>query len=663
MGIDLVWQPSASDLPSQTASSAEAPKIKSDPRISDQKRKRTSDVWNHYTKVIDGPLTKAICKNCSSTLSAQSTSGTNHLWRHLNRCKNQPGQALLPVPSRISPELRAKKFKQDLTRESLVQMVIALELPFRTVEDQMFLNFASALQPQFRMLDGATLEQECVNLYRKKKVLSIQTLKDYQLGKIALNTELWTSQTSTIFLKLVSHHIDQNWKLIKKSLGFKVLPEPITEVGIAHCLLETLEEWGITEKCGSITTAGSNRNNLAINRIRRVLNERGVLEPAGYYFHVHCAAHLINQIAQEAFQSLLETTLPKIRNSIKFYLITSSEFRQKSFKEAVDSFGLGLLKIPTLDLGSRWDTTYLMISDIIPFQLVFEHLRALDPEYLDCPGPVEWMHLKTLQDSLEVFYEALSSFCGHDLPTVNRSYMNMKKIEKYLAQAAEHSTNDHSINLIRPMINTFQKYWSDMKELFEIALVLDPRFKFQYLRFSLIKQYGAEVAEGQMSILKSRLYTIFQSYLPGNSTNESLGFHPTTESTKPKSHESIVPDDDINEFQKYLAGTTMIQTPYGSRTAELDLYLQEPVVRAQDCIGFDVLSWWKVNELRFPRLVSFVRNILMVPMISTSSESTFSVGGSRILNDFQSGLEPECLEALICTRDWLQEENQNSTGT
>jgi hypothetical protein len=115
--------------------------------------------------------------------------------------------------------------------------------------------------------------------------------------------------------------------------------------------------------------------------------------------------------------------------------------------------------------------------------------------------------------------------------------------------------------------------------------------------------------------------------LPNTPAVEGVGDSKTVEKT---ARESNV-DDEIDEFQKYLEGTTMIQTPYGSRTAELDLYLQEPVFQgsAQDRDAFDVLGWWKVNELRFPTLVLLARDILMTPMSSITPEYVSSLSSCK----------------------------------
>ena len=42
----------------------------------------------------------------------------------------------------------------------------------------------------------------------------------------------------------------------------------------------------------------------------------------------------------------------------------------------------------------------------------------------------------------------------------------------------------------------------------------------------------------------------------------------------------------------------------------------------------------------------------MIPATSVASESAFSASG-RVLDDFQTSLNPDTLEALVCTQDWL----------
>jgi hypothetical protein len=49
--------------------------------------------------------------------------------------------------------------------------------------------------------------------------------------------------------------------------------------------------------------------------------------------------------------------------------------------------------------------------------------------------------------------------------------------------------------------------------------------------------------------------------------------------------------------------------------------------------------------------------LLVVPASSVPSESAFSMA-RRTINDFQSSLTPETVEAFICTQDWYWAEGK-----
>ncbi|KAA1096172.1 hypothetical protein PGT21_050031 [Puccinia graminis f. sp. tritici] len=499
IGVQLTWPiKQSSRVPTPATPQAEDQKIEQ----GSSKKRKTSDIWNHFTKIKDGATTKAICLNCSATLSAQSNAGTNHLWRHYHRCKSEPRQSVLvPRNSQSLPELiRPPKFNQEAMQECLVEMIVAHQYPFSMVEHRSFREFISALQPKFKMIDQATLQTECMNLYKKRKAVISKQFDDHP-SKIALTLEHWSSLDTSSFLKISAHYINPQWKLISRTIAFRLLPPPVDANVIVECITDVLEDWKLLNKCGSITAESSNSNDLAVNKICEMLKERQLLKSTDDYFHVRCAAGAMKEIVQEAFKTTQEA-ISKLRRIV--HLVTATEASKASLQEVAGNCGLPSNKLPSRDILSRWDSTYSMISDALNFQLAFEYLQATQPEYLDCPTALEWLQLKTLKEALEVFHESVSSLSKTDLPSANRSYLNMKKIERHLSKP-EHYENNHSINIICPMANAFQKYWARLREFSEIASVLDPRLKLQYLQFSLVKQHGVLVAGEKLTISKNRL--------------------------------------------------------------------------------------------------------------------------------------------------------------
>ncbi|KAK2645002.1 hypothetical protein Ddye_020197 [Dipteronia dyeriana] len=53
-------------------------------------------------------------------------------------------------------------------------------------------------------------------------------------------------------------------------------------------------------------------------------------------------------------------------------------------------------------------------------------------------------------------------------------------------------------------------------------------------------------------------------------------------------------------------------------------------------------------------------DILSIPISTVAFEAAFSVGG-KVPEQFRSILKPNVVEAIACTRDWMQGENVSET--
>jgi len=54
--------------------------------------------------------------------------------------------------------------------------------------------------------------------------------------------------------------------------------------------------------------------------------------------------------------------------------------------------------------------------------------------------------------------------------------------------------------------------------------------------------------------------------------------------------------------------------------------LGEPRLIIAEDEDFDILSYWKGNEFRYPIIAAMARDILSIPVSIVASKSTFSVG-------------------------------------
>ncbi|KAK2663317.1 hypothetical protein Ddye_001891 [Dipteronia dyeriana] len=158
------------------------------------------------------------------------------------------------------------------------------------------------------------------------------------------------------------------------------------------------------------------------------------------------------------------------------------------------------------------------------------------------------------------------------------------------------------------MYNKFNKYWTDFSTILAIVIVLDPRYKMEFVEFVYDRLYGEE--SEKLVVLKTKLHALFNEYV-SNSTR------PTRPSTL--------------------------------RT-QLDLYLKER--RLERSSELNILHFWKGNEPRYPELAAMACDILSIPISTVASKSAFSIG-CRVIGEYRTSLNPNVVEATVCTQDWL----------
>ncbi|KAH9687240.1 putative AC transposase [Citrus sinensis] len=113
-------------------------------------------------------------------------------------------------------------------------------------------------------------------------------------------------------------------------------------------------------------------------------------------------------------------------------------------------------------------------------------------------------------------------------------------------------------------------------------------------------------------------------------------------------------DDAFQVARLFLGYATKVSIQNESRRVvfEVERYLKDPV---EDPINLklNVLLWWRVNGSRYPILEKIARDVLSVPVSTMASEFAFSTG-RRIIDEYRSSLTLAMVEALICTKNWLQ---------
>jgi len=351
-----------------------------------------SDVWEFFQKIRD-PESNALleykCDLCTQKYS--SGCATTTLRRHLTGKHNSRYQK--PEPRQTT--LKNSRFKPYSKAESkpitklLVDFVAVDQQPFSIVESQQFKILVKKLNPRYDVPCRQTLKENFIlefNERRKHLMDEILQIK----SKISLTTDIWTSDISKeCYLGITMHFINDNWEMKNFLLDLVPLHGSHTAALITSKILSILDEFKINDKVIALTTDnGSNMiacgNQLAIGLEREFHNFM--------FSHYRCAAHIIN-LAVKAGMVFVGDEIKKLRQFV--IKLKNSPVLLNEFSDICQIKKTKFLK-PILDIDTRWNSTYLMISRQILMQSISEKLVQTNFNELNNLFPTlsEWRNIK-----------------------------------------------------------------------------------------------------------------------------------------------------------------------------------------------------------------------------------------------------------------------------
>ncbi|KAK1398327.1 hypothetical protein POM88_008190 [Heracleum sosnowskyi] len=165
-----------------------SPKKEDDDEPLTQKRKptRTSDVWEHFTKIKGGNPNnpRCVCKYCGANYACPSSNGTSSLWAHFKKCKKNLKKVLDKKQQLLSfkkekggaSNLLAVTFNKVRCRNVLAKFVVKDEKAFKVVEGEGFKELVQELQPMFVVPSRVTIARDVHHLYFKERAKLMEVL-------------------------------------------------------------------------------------------------------------------------------------------------------------------------------------------------------------------------------------------------------------------------------------------------------------------------------------------------------------------------------------------------------------------------------------------------------------------------------------------------------
>jgi hypothetical protein len=443
---------------------------------------------------------------------------------------------------------------------------------------------------------------------------------------------------------LVAHYVDVDWILQCRVLNFIELDPPHTGIVIAQAIFECLVEWIIEDKILTITLDNASSNDSAITNLKSKFLARKNSSFDPMYFHVCCAAHIVNLVVNDGLQPI-DSLISDLRNTVKYF--KRSPTRMYKFVEVCNQYSVKVRQGLCLDVKTRWGSTYKMLDSCLDYKEAFGYYFEIDNNYEWKTSDSQWLLYDKIKPILGTMAEATTAFSASTNPTANVFYPYIIKV-KIALKLAQRSGDAYMMSMADAMLNKFDKYWEVRNNVMVIATILDPRFKMRYIIWCFGHIYDSLRAQKEIDgIYKEleRLYKKYEVIYRCKISEHSPSNAQSASSSKDKSNSlaSVAPSG----FQTFLESSAT-----ESSKSELLIYLDESNVSIDE-EHFDLLNYWKVNSHRFPVVSSMAKRFLAVPASSVSSESTFSTRG-RILDDYKSSLKPATVQALVCASSWIR---------
>ena len=163
-----------------------------------------------------------------------------------------------------------------------------------------------------------------------------------------------------------------------------------------------------------------------------------------------------------------------------------------------------------------------MLESAIFYRRAFHHLELTDSNFKHYLIAVEWDKVEKISTFFAVFYDATCVFSGTKYPTANLYFQQVFMVYLTLKQGSE-SEDEYVRRMAEQMLVKFEKYWSEFNVVLAIAVILDPRFKLQFVNFCYKKLYGVGGSYEYLKV-REKLFVLFGEYVsnvptPSSTTN------------------------------------------------------------------------------------------------------------------------------------------------
>lgn len=215
--------------------------------------------------------------------------------------------------------------RQNPVDEELAKMIASDFQPFSIVENKGFRSYSHALNPMYVLPRRKTLSQTTIPRLYDRERASLQE-RVQKVTAVCLTTDCWTSRTTTSFMSVTCHFIE-NYKMVSCLLDCFEFSDRHTSENLAEELLRVAKEGQVENKV--LCCVSDNAAN--ITKAIKILK----------WTHHPCLVHTINLVVRDGLK-VMKPTLDKVKVMVEFF--HKSTIATEKLKSAQRQMGMPELR-------------------------------------------------------------------------------------------------------------------------------------------------------------------------------------------------------------------------------------------------------------------------------------------------------------------------------
>ncbi|PPR07616.1 hypothetical protein CVT24_004169 [Panaeolus cyanescens] len=626
----------------------------------------------------------------------QSKTIQNHLhkhhfkiWRELVVMHQLKGWDALPEPGVSTDEEDLPPFSVAEFHKLLVKWISADDQSMSVVE-------CPELRKIFRFIGQHCLEDE--DIPRRTKMGSLvteyfhseyeamkQELKDAE-GRVLLTTDIWSRTNLEGYMGITAHFIVKvlkTYTLRNELIAFRHIKGTHSGANIGKEMYNILENVGITNKLGHITTDNASNNSTMMEEMVKSLEGLGVPFHAKSN-HIRCFPHVINLAVKAIIGALIEPwALPENASQadIEYHaalkadlvgrvrrfstFVRSSGQRREAFEQAIKEineaggFGEAVKKLMRLvgllkDMEVRWSANMYMVDRFLEQYPACERFidNSSDWELEQYKfTKVELQVLTDYRELLHVFHLVQEVVSAEKMPTLS---IVLPLYEKLTIVLANFSISKPQLkHAVEPAIDKLKKYMSEARssKAYALAMVLNPTIKFTWLKnnWTNTEYLSARITVFEVLLEFSRASSN-QSTTSSGPTRRTVTI-PTISSAAAQAQK--VGMDNFNKLARSISKSAIAAAASGSTvnsatpptlapcssapnlvlsdeqhkqavTREIRDYEEAGLMGDNEAGELDLIRYWQERKYQYPLLFKLALNVLPIQASAVPSERVFS---------------------------------------